>query len=469
MKDTGGAQLLLRDIDLLATMDDAGTELKDAVVLVDDGWIAQVGTGPPPDGMAGVDTVSCRGLIATPGLINTHHHLFQTLTRVLREAQNCRILEWMTHNYPNWSRIDEEAVYASALIGLGELALSGCSTSADHLYAFPKAAGSSLQLLGAEVQAARDLGVRFAPTRGAVDVSLSAGGSPPPELVQDTDAVLAEMQAAVDAFHDPSPGSMCRVGLAPNSMTICSERLLAEARALAQRLGVRCHIHVAEVLEEEAYTQERWGVRPLRRLEQIGWLGPDVWLAHVVHVNHEEVTALASSQTSVSHCPTSNMRLASGAAPVREMLEAGVHVSLGVDGSASNDSGNMLGEARQAMLLSRVREGTSLMPPRTALRLATRHGAAALGRPDLAVVAPGMQADIALWPTAGVALAGLDNDPVAGLVLGWPRPVHHLLVQGRFVVRSGILQGVDEEAAVALHETARRRVMRPGQRGPLDG
>ena len=462
MKPTPSKRLLLRDIDFLVTMDDHGSELRNAYLVVEDGWITELGTGAPPPDAPDLEVLPCGGLIATPGLINTHHHLFQTLTRVLPAAQNSRILEWMGFNYPYWRRIDEEAVYATALVGLGELALSGCTTSADHLYAFPRAAGSSLALLGAEVRAARELGVRFAPTRGAVDVSLEAGGSPPPDLVQDTDQVLADMEAAAAQFHDPSPGSMCRVGLAPNSMTICSERLLSEAGALARRLGLRRHTHVAEVLEEEEYSLQRWGVRPIRRLEDLGWLGPDVWLAHVVHANSEEIEVLARTGTSVAHCPTSNMRLASGAAPILEMLDAGVQVSLGVDGSASNDSGNLLGEARQALLLSRVRERTRLMSARTALRLATRGGADALGRADLGRLGVGTQADIALWPREGVAAAGTENDPVASLVLAWPRGVRHLIIQGRTVVRSGALTGVDEQLAVAFHDAAMSRVVGPG-------
>ena len=462
MKSTPHKRLLLRDIDVLATMDDQGTELRNAYVVVEDGWITEVGRGNPPAPTPDLEVLPCGGLIATPGLINTHHHLFQTLTRVLPAAQNSRILEWMGFNYPYWRQIDEEAVYATALVGLGELALSGCTTSSDHLYAFPEAAGPSLALLGAEIRAARELGMRFAPTRGAVDVSLEAGGSPPPDLVQDTDQVLADMEAAAAAFHDPSPGSMCQVGLAPNSMTICSERLLVEAGALARRLGLRRHTHVAEVLEEEAYSLQRWGVRPLRRLEDLGWLGPDVWLAHVVHVNSEEIAALARTHTSVAHCPTSNMRLASGAAPILEMLDAGVQVSLGVDGSASNDSGHLLGEARQALLLSRLRERTRLMSARTAIRLATRGGAAALGRTDIGQLTPGSQADIALWPRDGVAAAGTENDPVAGLVLAWPRAVRHLVVQGRLIVKAGALTGVDEQLAVALHDAAMSRVVAAG-------
>lgn len=459
MKSTTSKRLVLRDIDVLATMDDQGTELRNAYVVVEDGWIIEVGSGTPPAAGPDVEVLPCGGLIATPGLINTHHHLFQTITRALPAAQNSRILEWMGFNYPYWRRIDEESVYASALVGLGELALSGCSTSSDHLYAFPRTAGSSLALLGAEIRAARELGMRFAPTRGAVDISLEAGGSPPPELVQDTDDVLADMESAAAEFHDPTPGSMCQIGLAPNSMTICSERLLLEAGDLARRLGLRRHTHVAEVLEEEEYSLQHWGVRPLRRLEELGWLGADVWLAHVVHVNSEEIAALARAHTAVAHCPTSNMRLASGAAPIQEMLDTGVAVALGVDGSASNDSGNLLGEARQALLVSRLRERTRLMPARTAIRLATRGGAAALGRPDLGQLATGSQADIALWPREGVAAAGTENDPVAGLVLAWPRPVRHLLVQGRLVVKDSALTGVDEQLAVALHDAALSRIV----------
>ena len=439
------------------TADDA--ELSDAHLVVEDGRIAAVGTGPVAMDHPGAAHEDGRGLIAIPGLINTHHHFFQTLTRALPPAQNVRILDWMAANYPYWARIDEEAVLVTAEVAIAELMLSGCTTSSDHLYAFPRGC-DPLAMLGAEVEAAARLGIRIQVTRGAVDVSLEAGGSPPVELVEDTDSVLASMEAAISRFHDPLPGAMVRVGLAPNSMTIASERLMRESMELAKARGVTRHTHVAEVVEEEAYCLERYGRRPLQRLADLGWVDRDVWLAHVVHVNDEEIEMLARSGAGVAHCPVSNMRLASGAAPVLDMLERGVDVGIGVDGSASNDFGNLLAEARAAMLLSRLREQTRLMTARQALRIATVGGAQTLKRDDIGTLEVGRQADVAFFRLSGVASAGFEHDPVAALVLGIVPQVDHLMVQGRFVVRDQHLVYADEQSLVARHRSVVSRIVR---------
>ena len=349
---SGSSPVVLVDhLDVLVTMDDHGRELSDAWVAIKDGRIIDLGTGSAHP--AAERRVDGKGLVALPGLVNTHHHFFQTLTRVLPAAQELRILDWLAANYQVWSKIDEEAVYTTARVAIGELLLSGCTTSSDHLYAYPDACGGALSMLGAEITAAAELGLRFHATRGAIDVSLAAGGGPPPGLVEDTDAVLESMEAAVLKFHDPSPGAMVRIGLAPCSLTISTERLMVESATLARRLGVTRHTHVAEVIEEEEYCREVYGQRPVARLAELGWLGEDVWLAHVVHADASDIDRLGETGTAVAHCPSSNMRLASGIAPVLTMLEQGVTVALGVDGSASNDAGNLLAEVRQAMLLSR--------------------------------------------------------------------------------------------------------------------
>ncbi len=452
--------LVVEHLDVLVTMDEDSTELSDAWVAVDEGAIVGLGTGSAE--VTAGRHVDGRGLVAIPGLVNTHHHFFQTLTRVLPATQDSRILEWLATSYPFWARIDEEAVYTTACVAIGELLLSGCTTSSDHLYAYPRASGGAIAMLEAEITAARDLGIRFHPTRGAIDVSLTAGGSPPPELVEDTDAVLESMEAAVLKFHDSSAGSMLRIGLAPCSLTICSERLMLEAGDLARRLGVTRHTHVAEVVEEEEYCAEVYGQRPVERLGELGWLGKDVWLAHVVHANAADIRRLATTGTAVSHCPTSNMRLGSGVAPVLEMGDAGVTVALGVDGSASNDTGNLLAEARQAMLLSRVRAGFGqLMTPRHALRLATAGGAAALRRDDIGILALGRRADISFFSLQGVARAGTEHDPVAALVLAPPGAATHVMVDGRFSVWQGHLT-VDEEPIVLAHRNLVRRIIGQG-------
>jgi cytosine/adenosine deaminase-related metal-dependent hydrolase len=438
-------------------MDERRRELSDAWVAIKDGRILDLGTGG-----AGTEVERCldgRGLVAIPGLINTHHHFFQTLTRVLPAAQGLGILDWLAANYQVWSKIDEEAVYTTARVAIGELLLSGCTTSSDHLYVYPRACGGALAMLGAEITAAAELGLRFHATRGAIDVSLEAGGGPPPELVEETDAVLESMEAAVLKFHDPSPGAMVRIGLAPCSLTISTERLMVESGRLAQQLGVTRHTHVAEVIEEEQYCREVYGQRPVERLAELGWLDADVWLAHVVHADASDIGRLAATGTAVAHCPSSNMRLGSGIAPVLAMREQGVTLALGVDGSASNDTGNMLAEVRQAMLLSRVcSRSRELMAPRQALEMATVGGAGALKRNDLGTIAPGKSADIAFFALEGPAAAGAENDPVAALVFAPPARAAHVMVDGRFAVWDGHLV-VDEEAIVRAHRDVVRRLV----------
>lgn len=453
-------EILVEHIDALVTMNEDNEELSDAWLAIEDGVIVGLGTGSAD--LPARRRIDGHGLVAIPGLVNTHHHFFQTLTRVLPAAQNLRILDWLAANYQVWSRIDQEAVYVTARVAIGELLLSGCTTSSDHLYAYPKGCGGALAMLEAEISAAAELGLRFHATRGAVDVSLRAGGSPPPELVEETDAVLETMESAVLKFHDPSPGAMVRIGLAPCSLTISSERLMVESASLAQRLGVTRHTHVAEVIEEEEYCAQIHGQRPVERLAELGWLGEDVWLAHVVHADASDIARLAATGTAVAHCPSSNMRLGSGVAPVLEMQQSGVTVALGVDGSASNDTGSLLAEARQAMLLSRVSSKRGkLMPPRQALRLATVGGAEALRRDDIGVIAPGRRADVSFFSLQGPAAAGAENDPVAALVLAPPARAAHVMVDGRFTVWNGHLD-VDEEPIVRAHRDLVHRLVGQG-------
>ena len=450
--------MLVEHLDVLVTMDEANRELTDAWVAIEDGSIVGVGSG-----IAAESRVDGRGLVAMPGLVNTHHHFFQTLTRVLPAAQEMRIVDWLAANYKFWAQLDEEAIYTTARVAIGELLLSGCTTSSDHLYTYPKSCHGALAMLGAEISAAADLGIRLHATRGAIDTSLGAGGSPPPELVEETDSVLESMESAVLKFNDPSPGAMVRIGLAPCSLTISTERLLVESARLARRLGATLHTHVAEVIEEEEYCTEVYGQRPVERLAELGWLGEDVWLAHVVHADSSDIERLAATGTAVAHCPSSNMRLGSGIAPVLEMQERGVAMSLGVDGSASNDAGNLLAEVRQAMLLSRVvSRGGKLMSPREALKLATVGGARALRRDDIGTIDRGRRADIAFFSLQGPAAAGAENDPVAALVLAPPARATHVMIDGRFAVWGGHL-AVEEEPIVRAHRDLVRRLV--GQLG----
>jgi cytosine/adenosine deaminase-related metal-dependent hydrolase len=451
--------LLVSGCEAVVTMDDAGTELRGGSILAEDGVVRWVGVGRPPSGTPDdVEVLDGCGCVAIPGLVNTHHHLYQVLTRA--RAQDSNLFGWLTELYPVWAGLDGEWVRAAAAAGLAELALSGCTTSTDHHYVFPAGAGD---LLAAEIEAAQAIGVRFHPCRGSMDLGVSAGGLPPDVVVQDADTVLRETEDAVHRFHDPAPGAMLRIAIAPCSPFSVTDALMRESVALARRLGVRLHSHVAETPDEEAFCLERFGCRPVELFDRLGFLGDDVWLAHAVHLSSQDIDRLRATGTAIAHCPTSNLRLGSGLAPVRELIDAGVPVGLGVDGSASNDGGHMLGEVRQALLVARGRGGPGAMRAREALRLGTRGGAACLGRDDLGSLEPGKRADVALFDVTGLASAGAEADPVAGMVLAWPQRVRHLLVEGRLVVRDGVLATSDEAALAAeAHRVARRIHARDG-------
>jgi cytosine/adenosine deaminase-related metal-dependent hydrolase len=465
--------VLIDACEVVVTMDDAGTEIPGGSILIDGGVIAWVGRGVPPEsvfggggpGGAGLERIDGRGTVALPGLVNAHHHLYQTLTRV--HAQNEGLFGWLRALYPIWAGIDEQWVRTGALVGLGELALSGCSTTTDHHYIFPRGQpGRSAGLLAAEIDAAREIGLRFHPCRGSMDLGASDGGLPPDAIVQDTEAILIETEDAVRRHHDAAAGAMVRIAVAPCSPFSVSDRLMRESAGLARRLGVRLHTHIAETLDEDAYCLERYGRRPVELLEDLGWIGADVWLAHCVHVNAHGIHRLARSATGVAWCPTSNLRLGSGIAPARMMLDAGVRLGLGVDGSASNDSGHLLAEARVGMLAARSR-GAREMSARDVLRAATRGGAACLGRDDVGSLETGARGDVALFDVEGLAFAGAAADPVAALVACTPQRVRDLFVEGRAVVRRGRLTGADEEAiAREGHRATLEIARRAGRPGP---
>jgi len=434
--------ILLESCLVVVTMDDAGRELENASVLIDGGVISWIGEGRPPL-KDKPDVIDCRGLVAIPGLVNTHHHLYQTLTRV--RAQDQGLFGWLTDLYPTWATIDADWERTAAEVGLGELALSGCSTTTDHHYVFPSGAEG---LLEAEIEVAGQLGLRFHPCRGSMDLGKSKGGLPPDGVVEDTYRVLAATEEAVRRFHDPAPGSMLRIAVGPCSPFSVTERLMRDSAALARRLNVRLHTHIAETLDEEAYCQETFNRRPLELLDELGFLGEDVWLAHCVHLNQADIARMAKTRTSAAWCPTSNMRLGSGFAPAKEMLDAGVRVGFAVDGSASNGSGNLLAEARQGMLTTRGRLGASAMSAREALRIATRGGAACLGRDDIGSIEVGKRADVALFAIDGLAHRGAESDPVASIVFCNPGPVQHLFVEGKPVVRDGHLVNLSDASVI---------------------
>lgn len=432
--------LLIRNADCIATMDDAGREPRGADILIRAGAIAAVG---PRLHAPGAEVLDAAGCLVTPGLVNTHHHLYQTLTRAVPGAQDALLFGWLRRLYPVWARFGPEEMFVSAQAGLTELALTGCTTAADHLYLYPGGAR-----LDDTIAAAAEVGLRFHPTRGAMSIGESAGGLPPDALVEAEGAILNDMIRVVDAFHDPRPGSMVRVGLAPCSPFSVSRGLMRDTAALARDKGVMLHTHLAENDEDVRYSLAAFGCRPGRYAEDLGWTGPDVWHAHCVRLDAAEIGLFARTRTGVAHCPCSNCRLGSGIAPVRAMLEAGVPVGLGVDGSASSDSGSLVAEARMALLLQRVAGGADAMTARAALRLATRGGAAVLGRDDVGQVVPGMRADLAVWDMTGIEAAGA-WDPVAALLLCGPPRVRDLIVEGRRVVADGRMATVDERRLAA--------------------
>jgi cytosine/adenosine deaminase-related metal-dependent hydrolase len=432
----------------IVTCDDAGTEHPDGWVLVEDGFVAEVGAGEAP---AADRREELGGAVVTPGLVNTHHHLFQTLTRA--RAQEADLFSWLRELYPTWAKVDAEAEHAAARTGLAELALSGCTTVFDHHYVFPSGAAG---LIEAEVEAARGIGVRIVASRGSMDLGESQGGLPPDELVEDIDSVLADTERLVSELHETGPGARVQIAVAPCSPFSVTRKLMSESAALARRLGLPLHTHLAETLEEDAYCHELYGCTPVEYLTDLGWLGPDVWCAHCVHLSAEDVDAFAAGGTGVAHCPTSNLRLGAGVAPVRELLDAGVRVGLGVDGSASNERSDLSFEVKQALLVARGRGGPTALTAREALRLGTRSGAALLGRDDLGSLEPGKCADLAIWRSDGLELGGA-ADAVAGLVLSAPHRVDRLVVGGEDVVRGGALVRADESDIAREHRAQARR------------
>ena len=434
----------------IATVDAAGTEFASGHIVVDDGRITAVGEGSSD---AAGDRLDAGGCLATPGLVNCHHHLYQWATRGL--FQQATLFEWLQGSYPIWAKLDGEVERAAARAGLAALLLSGCSTAMDHHYVFPRDAGD---LLGIEIEAARELHIRFHPTRGSMDLGKSDGGLPPDEVTEDRDAILQASADAIDRHHDPSPDSMLRIALAPCSPFSVTKGLMAETAEYARERGVRLHTHMAETIDEEEFCLELFGVRPVEYLEQVGWLGDDVWLAHCVHLDEREVHRFGETRTGVAHCPSSNARLGAGMAPVAALTAAGAPVGLGVDGAASNEAGELAGELRQALLTARLRGGPQALTAREALALGTIHGARCLGREaEIGSLEPGKLADVALWDLTGVDHAGI-ADPVAALVLG-PRPrVKHLLVGGRRVIDDRRLTTGDEETIARELRTASERL-----------
>jgi cytosine/adenosine deaminase-related metal-dependent hydrolase len=436
----------------VATVDADRTEYTSGHVAIEGDRIVAVGAGRYAGEGERVDGTGC---LATPGLVNTHHHLYQWATRGLAQQEN--LFGWLAELYPVWARLDDEVVAATTAAGLGWLALSGCTTSTDHHYVYPSGAGD---LMAAQVAAAGEIGLRFHPCRGSMDLGASAGGLPPDEIVEDTEAALAATEEAIDRYHDPSPGAMVRIAVAPCSPFSVTGKLMSESAALARRRGVRLHTHLAETAEEEEYCREKFGCTPVEYAERLGWLGDDVWLAHAVHLDAGAVARFGATGTGVAHCPSSNARLGAGIAPVPGLLAAGAPVGLGVDGAASQEGGQLGAELRMALYAARLRGGPDALTARQALSLGTIGGARCLGRAgELGSLEPGKLADVALWRIDDLGHAGI-ADPVAALVFGPPATVELLLVGGRPVVERGELRTADERELVRRGVRAHERLVK---------
>lgn len=441
--------LLIRNAQVLVTMDD-GVEIQHGSLLARDGWITEVGHDGDITGTAD-EVVDLTGHVVLPGLINTHHHLYQTLTRSMPGAQDAGLFEWLRTLYPVWARMTPDHVRVATRLGLAEMAATGATTVFDHQYLWPNGSRIDDQFEGAH-----DLNIRFVASRGSMSLGESEGGLPPDSVVEEEDVILESSRRAVEEFHDAERGSMRSVVIAPCSPFSVTPDLMRESASLARQLGVGLHTHVAETDDEEEFCLENFDMRPVEYMEDLGWAGDDVWYAHAVHLADDEVVRMGASGTGVAHCPTSNMRLASGLAPVIRLLEAGVRVGLGVDGSASNDSSHMLGEARQALLLNRlavspgIGEGP-LMSARTALELATTGSAAVLGRDDIGRLAPGFAADLIAIDLNRLEFAGALHDPVAAAVLCAPQRVDHSWVAGEPLVSEGQVVGIDAGSLVEEH------------------
>ncbi|MFA6003281.1 MAG: 8-oxoguanine deaminase [Elusimicrobiota bacterium] len=452
--------LLIKNAMRVVTMDDRRRELSDVDILTNGRTILNIGKNLSDDSARVLDAKGC---VVVPGFINLHHHLCQTLTRNIPAVQDAKLFDWLVYLYQIWRHLTPEAAGVGAEVGLSELLLTGCTTSTDHTYLFPR--GKPSELIDRQIEAARKLGIRFHPTRGSMTVGESKGGLPPDDCTQDEADVLKDCERLVKAYHDPAPFSMCRIALAPCAPFSVSPELMKEMAKQAKRWNVLLHTHLAETLDEEIYCLERYKMRPLDFIESVGWLEGNAWFAHMVHLNADEIARLAKTGTGVAHCPASNLRLGSGIAPVREYRDSHVPVGLGVDGSASNDTGDMLGELRQCMLVHRIRSGVKSMPAREVLEMATRGAARVLHRDDIGRLEPGKAADMAIFDLGTVDFAGSLSDPVAALLFcGCSHRTKWTIVDGKVVVDEGRLVGADERELAQRANKVSLDLIRKGPR-----
>jgi 8-oxoguanine deaminase len=447
--------LLVKNAEIVITMDDQGAVYRDAGIFIRNQVIEKVGpTKDLPDQADQI--VDARGLAILPGLVNTHHHFYQTLTRSVPGAQNEELFDWLVRLYPIWGELTEEAVYISSLTAMAEMILTGCTTSSDHLYLYP-----NNSTLDAQIRASKEIGMRFTVTRGSMSLGRSKGGLPPDHVVQEEDEILKDCQRVIETYHDPQDHAMVRVGLAPCSpFSVTTELMRLSAELARSYKKVMLHTHVAETRDEEAFCLERFGMRPAEYMRSVNWVGPDVWWAHSIFINDDEVRLLADTGTGVAHCPSSNMRLGSGICPVRQMLDSGVKVGIGVDGSASNDANHLIGETRQALLLQRVKNGAGAFSVEEALRLATRGSASVLGRDDIGVLSKGKSADCIGVNLNTIAMAGgAVHDPLAALLLCNVDKVTLSVINGQLIVNDGKLLTIDIDSLIARHNEIAARIV----------
>ncbi len=461
---------LIKNLSHIVTMDDADSELRNGWILVDGPSIHSLGTGEPPPPKTGEkrEVIDGHGAMAIPGMVNTHHHLYQTFHRAVPMVQDAKLFDWLLGLYEIWRELTPSDVHTSAQVGIGELLLTGCTTIADHFYVFPN--GQSSRLLDETIRAAKQLGARFHPTRGSMSRGRSDGGLPPDDVVQQPEEILKDSERVIQAYHDPNRFSMCRLALAPCSPFSVTDDLLLQSARLAREHGVRLHTHLAETKDEEKFCLETHGCRPLGYMEKVEWIGDDVWYAHGVYLDDAELKLMASTGTGIAHCPTSNLRLGSGIARIPRALELGVLVGLAVDGSASNDASDMIRELQTCTLVHRVGTAVDAMPARQALRVATRGGAQVLGRDDVGSLAPNMAADIVLFSLDDIGLAGAMHDPVGALALTTGiRRAWWVMVNGRVVVENGQLRHVDEgELLARANKASAQMVERATKRTKID-
>ncbi|NLL17883.1 MAG: 8-oxoguanine deaminase [Clostridia bacterium] len=459
-------KLLIKNAQWIISLDDEGNRYQNADLLIEGNVIKAIGKNLEVE--YDTQVIDATGKVVIPGMVNTHHHFYQTLTRAIPSTQEIELFDWLTQLYEIWRELDEESVYFGSLVAMGELLKTGCTTSTDHHYVFPR--GKSTELIDVQIKAAKELGMRFHPTRGSMSLSKKDGGLPPDDVVQTEEEILEDSERLIKLYHDPNPYAMCRIALAPCSPFSVTGRLMEETVVLARKYGVICHTHLAETKDEENFCLEKFGMRPFEYMKSLGWSGEDIWFAHSIHLTDDEIKEIGETRSGVAHCPVSNLKLSSGIARIKDLVDAGARVGLAVDGSASNDSSNMWAELKTAYLLQKYTLGQKGLSAEETLRMACRGGAEVLGRTDIGYLAPGMAADMVLIDFTDIAFAGAQHDPVAAIVTcGDSQVVDTTIVNGKVVVRDGKLLAFNEDfIATNANRVSARMVAAAAKRTGID-